>query len=462
MLVYIMNNNILKKIGNYWIEFKRIPYFYGFILFLAFILYVWYDTSKHPNKVTIAVGKKTGAYYVYAKEYKKELAKYNIELEIITSDGASQIQDWIIEDKVDFAFVQGGLEQLNLGILALANVAHEPIWVLSRKDSNINLFKDLKGKKINICNPNSGTAPVAENMLVNLLNIKKNQLYYNHVDKAFDKLIKREIDVMFYIIARSSKSLQKKIIDKNISILSFADSSESIKKYFIQNDMNQSSNSYFTTVTLTKNSISFIKKIPEEDKTLLVKRTILVTKSGSNSMVRLFLKVAQKVHSKEGLFYKENHFLNIKGLKYEQHPASKRYFEEREHHYEQNRLNLNFWLAQSLKKIEDFVFIMIVPLGLIGFYIEVLYPIIKMFTRRKISRWYRRINKIDTGMGALSLSDLKEKVLELKHILIEIQDTDDIDSVHLESFYSLQQQVNGLIKNLEKRIEGLEGRGIRE
>jgi TRAP-type uncharacterized transport system substrate-binding protein len=456
-----MKNKSL-KIKNIFIRLKKIPYFYGFILFCLFIFYVIYDVFTHPTKITIAVGKTTGAYYVYAQAYKKELAKYNVELEIVTSDGAKQIQEWVIADRVDFALVQGGLEKEGKGILALANVAHEPIWVLSRADSNISKFNDLKGKKINICNPNSGTAPVAENLLVNLLDINKSQLYYIHANKAFQKLLSGDIDVMFYIIARSSKSLQAKIEDNNISILNFEDSADSIIKYFIRDDMNLSKNSDFTKSTLKENSISFINKIPNEDKILLVKKTILVTKSASNPMVRLFLKVAQKVHSKEGLFYKEGHFLNIEALKYQQHPASKTYFEEREHHFERNKLELNFWLAQTLKEIEDFVFIIVVPLGLIGFYVEVIYPISKIMTRRRISKWYERVNILDTGMGALSLSDLKQKVLELEAIKVKIQDTDDIDSVHLESFYSLQNQIDNLINSFEKRIKGLEERQIRE
>ncbi len=434
---------------------KSIPCFYCFVLFLLFIGYLCYDVLKHPTEISIAVGKKTGAYYVYAKEYEKELKKYNVKLKIVLSNGAVETQKWLIENRVDFALVEGGLEKTDAGILALANVAYEPIWVFYRKDSNLTSFKDLKGKRVNICNPNSGTAPVASKLLNELLGMNKKELKTFHVNDAFEKLLNNELDAIFYIIARSSKSLQDKVKNENIRIMSFEESAEAIQKYFIKSDMNASENSDFKIVTLKKNSISFIDEIPKRDKMLLAKQTILVTKNASNSVVRLLLKVAKKVHSKEGLFYKEGHFLNTENLIYEQHPASKMYFKEPAHHYERNRLNLNFWFAQSLKKIEDFILIFIIPLGLIGFFIEVFYPLSKIFTRRKISRWYRRVNRLDTGMGALSIGELKEKVMELKGILIEIQNTDDIDSVHLESFYALQHQIKDMMENFEKRIEGL-------
>jgi len=457
-----MKSNILKKIKEKILRLKSIPCFYCVVLFIIFIGYIFYDASNHPTEIKIAVGKKTGAYYVYAKKYKEKLKKYNVDLKIITSNGSLDTQKWLIEDKVDFAFIQGGFEKTDVGILALANVAYEPIWVLCKKDSNITNFKDLKGKKVNICNPSSGTAPVASKMLKELLGMDKKELKTFHANKAFEKLLNNEIDAMFYIIARSSTSLQDKIKNKNIKIMNFEDSAESIQKYFIKNDMNLSQNSNFRIVTLKKGSISFMNDIPKKDKVLLAKQTILATKNASNSMVRLFLKVAKEVHSKEGFFYKEGYFLNTESLRYKQHPASKIYFEKPMHRYELNPLDLNFWLAQSLKEIEDAILIFIVPLTILGFIIEVIYPSIKMITRRKISRWYRRVNMLDTGMGALSIDELNSKVIELKGILIEIQDTDNIDSVHLESFYSLQHQINSMIYNFEKRIEGLKKRQNRE
>ena len=450
-----MKNNRFKKLNEKFLRLKAIPCVYCFVIFIVFIGYLFYDILKHPIEIRIAVGKETGAYYVYAKEYEKELKKYNVKLKIVLSNGAVETQRWLIENRVDFAFAQGGLEKVNVGILALANVAYEPIWVLYRKDSNITNFKDLKGKRVNICNPNSGTAPVASRLLKELLGINRKELKTFHVNDAFEKLLHNELDAIFYIIARSSKSLQDKIKNKNIRIMNFEESAESIQKYFIKSDMNMSQNSDFKIVSLKKNSISFLDSIPNKDKVLLAKQTILITKNASNSMVRLLLKVAKKVHSKEGLFFKEGHFLNTENFRYKQHPASKMYFEEPVHRYERNRLKLNFWIAQSLKKIEDFILIFIIPLGLIGFFIEVFYPLSKIFTRRKISHWYCLVNRLDTGMGALSVSELKEKVIELQGILVEIQDTDDIDSVHLESFYALQHQINSMIENFEKRIAGL-------
>ena len=344
---------MFKKIKKFMIKIYMIPYFYALLLLMALFIYIEVASSQHKRVIKIAVGQEIGAYFVYAEEYKKELEKYNVELKIETTMGASEAQAQVIVGEVDFAFVQGGLEVLDKGILALANVAHEPVWVLTRRDANITKFSDLRGKRINVCNHNSGTKPVAMELLNSLLGKGEHNISFTNVENAFADLKDKNIDAMFYVIARSSSSLKKKIEDKEIRIMHF-ENAESIRKYFIKSDMNENNNSYYKTVLLKKHSLHPLKNLPAEDKTLLVKRTLLVTKNASDPMVRLFLKIAKKVHSKEAFFHDEDYFINSRGLKYEQHRASKKYFEIPEHRYERSSLlqgEKNYWRAQVLQKI---------------------------------------------------------------------------------------------------------------
>jgi hypothetical protein len=120
----------------------------------------------------------------------------------------------------------------------------------------------------------------------------------------------------------------------------------------------------------------------------------------------------------------------------------------------------HFWLAQTFKKLEDMVMSVIVLLGLIAFFIEVIYPISKIFTRRKINRWYRKVNKIDTKMDTLSLDELKERRAILEDTLTEMQDNDNIDPIHLEAYYSVQHQITNIIEEFERRIKEKQAKEI--
>jgi TRAP-type uncharacterized transport system substrate-binding protein len=450
---------MFKKTKQFMMKIRALPCFYCFLLLVLLAIYTQVDSYRYKKSIKIAVGKEDGAYYVYAKEYAKELEAYGIDLEIIATLGAKEAQSKVALGKVDFAFVQGGVEELNKGILALANVAHEPIWVLTRRTDNIISFDHLKHKKINICNPMSGTNPIAVKLLDELLGKNNYKPREENVNKAFKDLKVGKIDAMFYVIARSSLSLQKKIKDADIRIMHF-ENAESIRKYFIMNDMDERENLYYKTVVLKKYSLHPLQKLPAQDKTLLVKRTLLVTKEASDKMVRLFLKIARKVHSREAFFHDENYFINSRGLKYEQHSASKRYFEEPQYRYERSSLvswfregKKGFWLAQTLQKIEDAILVFIVPLGLMAFFIEVIYPISKIYTRREVNRWYRRINKMDTNIDSFTLEELEKRCKQLKTLLVEVQNTDDIEAVHLESYYAVHQQIREMIENFELRIK---------
>ena len=450
---------MFKIIKNFMIKIRMLPCFYCLLLLTIFFTYTAVDSFQYKRIINIAVGREDGAYYVYAQEYAKELKKYGVELKIKTTMGAKEAQEMVVLGKADFAFVQGGLESLGEGILALANVAHEPVWVLTRREDNIMKFDELRGKTINICNAKSGTNPIARELLRELLGENQYSVEENNVTEAFRDLKGKKNHAMFYVIARSSPSLQKMIKDESIRIMHF-ENAESIRKYFIKNDMIEAGNAYYKIVYLKKHSLHPLKKLPAKNKTLLVKRTLLVTKNASNRMVRLFLKIAQKVHSREALFHDEDYFINSRGLKYEQHKASIRYFEKPENRYESSSLlpyslkEKNYWIAQTFQRIEDAILTIIIPLGLIAYFIEVFYPLSKIYTRRKINRWYRKINNLDTGIENFTLKELEEKVEYLKILLIEVQNEDNIEAVHLEAYYAVQHQIRDMIEGFEKSIAG--------
>ena len=426
--------------------FKKTPCPLCILSFILLIGYIVWDSNKHLKTVHISVGKPMGAYATYAKAYKKELKKYDVDLKIIYTDGSMEAQSKLMNGKTHFAFIQSGTQQKSQykKPLVLANIAYEPIWIFY-KDKNITSIEDLKHRTVNLGNKNSGTYPIAS-QLIHLINKNTKISFYNAKD-AFNQLIQDKIDAMFYVIGIKSSRLQSILHSQNISILNF-EYAQSYRKFFIQRE------EYYEIVTIEANAIDLIKKIPKTSKTLLAKTTMLVTKNASEEMSRLFLKVAQQVHSKMGFIKSEHTFPNVKNLKLPQSKASKAYFQESEHRYERVwYMKEHFWLAQTFKKLEDMVMSVIVLLGLIGFFIEVIYPISKIFTRRKINRWYKKVNRIDSKIDTLSLEELKDRRVILEDTLTEMQDNDNIDPIHLEAYYSVQHQITNIIEDFERRIK---------
>jgi TRAP-type uncharacterized transport system substrate-binding protein len=414
------------------------------ILLLLPLLYVALDSNNHKKVITIGVGSKVGAYSAYVSSYTKELKKYGVQLKAVETKGSIDAQNRLLRGEIDFAFVQGGTE--NSKVLALANIMVEPIWIFYKGDT-ISDLKSLKGKRIAICEKGSGILPVTLELL-NLLGVHgfNSKFYHLPSQQAYEYLRDNKIDAMFYISSANSPLLSDLIATKDIRLMHFSNSN-AYKQFFIHR------NKYFEIVNIYKYAFDIKKKIPKKDYKLLAKNTLLATYNSSDIMVRLMMKVSHKIHHKAGVFHNENDFPNASSLKMKQHPASKFYFANPSNYYEEN---FNFWIAQSLTKLKDYIFKFIIPLiVLFAFFIEVIIPAFHLFSRRKINRWYEMVNQIDTEIITLDLFEAKRKREILKNILTEIRATDDIPSAHMADFYTLQNQIINIVDALDKRIKTL-------
>lgn len=414
------------------------------ILVLLPLLYIALDSNDHKKVISIAIGAKVDAYSQYAKEYAKEFRKEGVTLNLVETKGSVEAQEKLLKGEVDFAFVQGGTEHND--VLALANIMVEPIWIFY-KGQRITDLKSLKGKRIAICEKGSGIYPVTRELLA-LVGINGFNSVFVHIpsEQAYEQLKSNEIDAMFYIASAEAPFLKRLMIMPNIHLLNFA-SSESYKQFFLKEKK------HFEVVTLNKNAFDMQRHIPHKRYKLLAKNTLLATYNASDEMVRLMLKIANRVHHDAGVFHEENQFPNASYLKIKQHKASKQYFRERVHYYENN---FSYWIAQSLNKLHDYTLRFIFPLvALFAFFIEVIIPAISLYGKRKINSWYDKVNQIDNKIINLDLHHAKERREKLRKILAEIRSTDDIAATHMADFYTLQNQIINILDALDKRIKTL-------
>jgi TRAP transporter TAXI family solute receptor len=423
-----------------------------FIIFLIVasipVAFVLKDRTMHKKEISIATGGKGGGYFANAQKYKKILEKEGINLKIVTTSGSIEAQNRLINKEVDFAFVQGGTEIPDKGIQALANIAYEPIWVFYH-DENISTLNDLIGKRIAVGKIGSGIYPVAKNLL-NEMGIDKNNTDFLHMDNsdAAFELQAKTIDAMFYVASADSKIVKKLLRNSDISLINFKDA-ETFRQYFIKRDED------FQILRLYASSIDLKESVPRETYTLLAKNTLLATIDTSDDMTRLLMKVVDKVHSSAGLFHKEHTFPNSSMLAFEQHPAVSKFFEQKSHFYEEH---FDYWTAQSLNRLHEFALLYLLPvLTIFAFFVEVIIPTIDWYTRRKIIKWYDKINEIDTGIEKLSLEEAKRKRVMVLSMLHHVRNQDDIPASHMEEFYTLQNQIASILDAIERRIRELGG-----
>lgn len=141
------------------------------LAFIGFGIWIWGPWRMDPVlRLRIAAGKEASARFQMVSKLKEQLRKHRIELDVTPSEGSEQSLDWLNDQKIDLALVQGGLKLgARTHVTQLAALQQEPLHVLvkaSLKDSiDGKDWTELRGKRVFVDSPSSGTNVLAENLL---------------------------------------------------------------------------------------------------------------------------------------------------------------------------------------------------------------------------------------------------------------------------------------------------------
>ena len=132
--------------------------------------------------VTIGTGGVTGVYYptggAICRLVNKGRKEHGIRCSVESTGGSVYNTRTIRQGELDFGVVQSDVQAAAVagvgkfaddgafeGLRALFSVHPEPMHLMARADAGINAVEDLKGKKVNIANPGSGTRVLAETLM---------------------------------------------------------------------------------------------------------------------------------------------------------------------------------------------------------------------------------------------------------------------------------------------------------
>ncbi len=176
--------------------------------------------------VTIGTGGVTGVYYAVGgaicRLMNKDRQKHGIRCSVESTGGSAFNVNTIKGGELDFGMAQSDVQfQAAKGqgpfkdnafgeLRAVYSVHPEPFTVLSRKESNISKFEDLKGKRFNVGNPGSGTRASLE-QLIAAMGWKLSDFSLAAELKADEHgaaLCDNKIDAFFYGVGHPSANIQ--------------------------------------------------------------------------------------------------------------------------------------------------------------------------------------------------------------------------------------------------------------
>jgi TRAP transporter TAXI family solute receptor len=175
---------------------------------------------------TIGTGGVTGVYYAVGgavcRLMNKDRKAHGIRCSVESTGGSAYNVNTIKGGELDFGLAQSDVQFTSLKgesafkdnafpeLRAVFSVHPEPFTVLSRRDANITKFEELKGKRVNVGNPGSGTRASMDELLQALgWKISDFSLVSElRADEHGPALCDGKIDAFFYGVGHPSANIQ--------------------------------------------------------------------------------------------------------------------------------------------------------------------------------------------------------------------------------------------------------------
>src|SRR5688500_16311579 len=177
--------------------------------------------------VTIGTGGVTGVYYAaggaICRLLNKDRKTHGIRCSVESTGGSAFNVNTIKAGELDFGLAQSDVQYNSLkgegafkeggafgDLRSVFSVHPEPFTVLARKEANVTKFEELKGKRVNVGNPGSGTRASLEE-LIGALGWKLSDFSLASELKADEHgpaLCDNKIDAFFYGVGHPSANIQ--------------------------------------------------------------------------------------------------------------------------------------------------------------------------------------------------------------------------------------------------------------
>ncbi len=338
-----------------------------------------------PDTLILSSGGDGGAYQRFAAAYKDVFARHGIRVVEKTSAGSTENLQRLRDATyaVDAAFIQGGTARAQEGdtLLSLGGLYYEPLWIfyrasLERSGQPLRQVLDLKGKRVAVGAPGSGTYHLAHEMLyANQLDAKNTRLVDRGGLGLMQAFAAEEIDAAFVVGPTQSATVWALLATPGVKAMSLTHADAYTRRF-----------PYLSKAVLPRGAIDVAADLPPEDLTLLAATATLVVREDTHpALIDLMMQAMTEVHGGPGILQKQGEFPRATAVDF---PMSK----EAERYYKSGKPFLQRYLPFWAATLVDRLVVMLIPL------IAVLYPVFRiapgLYSWRVRSRIYRRYGEL--------------------------------------------------------------------
>ena len=412
------------------------------VLLIVFVFGVlWTLIPAPPKSIAIATGFQDGLYYRFGERMQSSLKKEGVDLQVLTTGGTLDNLALLADPKsgVDLAMIQGGVADVAQypQLVSIAGMFYEPVWVFYREASfkgipdGLTLLTQLKGKRVSIGNPGSGTNSIAK-LLLETSGIHSVDLDMQTLtpQEGASKLATGHLDAVFVVAASEAPLLNGFVNLPGIQLMNF-----------VQADAYTRALPFLTKVEVPRGMLSIERDQPRLSRQMIAATATLVSRETiSPAIVSLLLQNAQGVLKSYSLLQKPGEFPSINGLDFPLQIDSEIYLKDGPSFLHRH---LPFWTAVWVGRFARVVIPILAILIPLVTYIPALRNLI---LRIRLSRIYAELKVIER-----SASDPASRENN-KQMLAEIQtqvNAMKVSTLESKELYDLKGHVNMVRERLK-------------
>lgn len=417
----------------------------GALLLLAAAFFFTYQFVQPapPNSLTMATGRTDGAYYALAQQFKAELAKENITLNIVETSGSIENVQLLSSNQAQVGFVQSGvvIKDNYPELQGLGSLYYEPLWVFIRKGNGLTQLNQLAGAKVAVGEVGSGTRAVALAIL-NDIQLDQDTVSVFELSgmDAVDAFIQGKVDAIFSVGSYNAESVQAMLTNEDAELLDFKRARAYAKRL-----------PYLSAMNLPEGVVDLHRNIPAQDISLIsAAATLLANKDLHPALSDLLLQISERLFSKSTLFSETGQFPSPAYVDFPISTEAQRFYKSGTPFLQRY---LPFWAATLVDRLK----VMLLPLlALLIPLIRILPPTYRWTVRKKIYKWYDEIQIIDqSATETTTEKNLELCLANLDKIEDEVREV-EVPLGYAHELYVLRQHIDLLARQISIREQELE------
>ncbi|MGE3706483.1 MAG: TAXI family TRAP transporter solute-binding subunit [Vicinamibacterales bacterium] len=406
------------------------------LVIIGFAVAYRYVGAPPPRIIRLATGAPDGAYHQFGQRYAAILAQDGITVDLVPTAGSAENLARLNAGEVMLALVQGGsISDADRDRLqSLGSLFAEPLWVFTPSGAAIHRLSDLKGARVGIGAPGSGTQQLAHRVLSANGVTDANTTFVQASPAEMVQLLPMgSLDAAMLVASPSAPVVRQFLENSGVGLLDLERAAAYAHRF-----------GFLTPATLGEGVIDLERNLPPRDTRLVATVASLAARRDLNdSLIPALLNAAMQVHGAGGILESNRRLPSAEPVGLPVNEVAARYLRE-------GPSFLYRWLPYRTAVLIDRVKVLALPvMALLLPLFKIGPPLYQWRVRSRIYRWYADVRAIDMRLLAGTDADRESMLRQLRELEHDVAAT-AVPLAYTGELYHLRLHIRLLVDELTR------------